>query len=170
LHANFGIAQHEHNNGSDSKMKILFSTQQSEFSAEVQSASKKMVTKEKSDVYLKLSSKYQIDSLSVALKINSNSGKIQRINNLMEYSNGLYNTEVMFKEPGSYQFTFSFNLIDSSDILKKTNFSFSKDVKSSENKEKEDHGFMGMSSTMMIMMGAAMLVMMIAALIAGTNH
>lgn len=119
LHANFGIAQHEHNNGSDSKMKILFSTQQSEFSAEVQSASKKMVAKEQSDVYLKLSSKYQIDSSSVVLKINSNNGKIQKTNYLMEYSEGFYNTAVLFLEPGSYQFIFSFNLIDSSGILKK---------------------------------------------------
>jgi len=170
LLVNFAFAQHEHNANIDNSMKQLFSTQQSEFTAEVQSVSEKLVTKKKVALYLKLSSRFSIDSSSITLIINSNNGKMQKTNNLMEYSSGLYNTTVHFQEPGSYQFVFSFNLKDSSENLKKANFSFTKDVEDADNMTKHDGGFMGMSNVMMIVMGAAMLAMMAIAIIVGTSH
>lgn len=170
LFVNLATAQHAHNKRNNNTTKILFSTHQSEFSAEVQSASKKLETKEQMILNLKLTSKYKIDSSSVVLKINSNIGKLQKINNILEYSDGLFNTEVMFKESGSYLFAFSFNLIDSLNNLKKTNFSFTKDVEDSDNMTNDEHGMMGMSSVMMIVMGAAMIVMMAIVLTSGGSH
>lgn len=166
---NHASAQNKHNN-KDGPMKMLFSIQNSEYSAEVLSVSEKLVTKRNIEFVLKLSSTLLIDSSSVALRINSDSGTEQTINKLMEYSSGLYNSIVQFQEPGSHQFTFSFDLKDSSGNLKKAKFSFTKNVEDADNMNNHEHGFMGMSNVMMIVMGAAMVSMMVIAIIVGTNH
>lgn len=167
---NLASAQHKHNTDKDGSMKMLFSIQNSEFSAEVLSVSEKLVTKKNIAFVLKLSSTLLIDSSSVTLRINSHIGTEQTINKLMEYSSGLYNSIVQFQEPGSHQFTFIFNLKDSSDNLNKANFSFTKDVEDADNMDNHEHGFMGMSNAMMIIMGAAMVAMMVITIIVGTNH
>ncbi len=166
---NFSQAQHEHNGNTDNPMKQIFSTQQSEFSAEVLSAPEKLITKKQVILYLKLSSISLIDSSPVTLRINSH-GNVHSINKLMDYSSGLYNSTVQFQESGSHQFSFSFNLKDSTGNLKKANFSFTKDVVDADNMNNHEHGFMGMSNAMMIIMGAGMVAMMVIAIIAGTNH
>jgi len=170
LLVNFAFAQHDHNANIDNSMKLLFSTNNSEFTSEVLTFSEKLVTKKQIVMYLKLSSRFLIDSSSVSLTINSNNGKVQKLNKHMEYSTGFYNSTVHFQEPGSYQFVFSFNLKDSSENLKKANFSFTKDVEDADNMTNHDDGFMGMSNVMMVVMGAAMLAMMAIAIIVGTNH
>ncbi|MDQ3019046.1 MAG: hypothetical protein M3R36_00500 [Bacteroidota bacterium] len=170
FHYSFVFAQHDNNASMDDSVKLLFRTQNSEFTAEVQSVSEKLVTKKLAVLYLKLSSAFLIDSSTVALNINSNNGKVQNFNKHMDYSLGFYKSNVLFEEPDSYKFTFSFDLKDSIGIFKKVNFSFTKEVKATDNMQNHDHGFMGMSNAMMIIMGAAMLAMMAIAIIVGTNH
>lgn len=170
LLANYAFAQHEHNANMEDSMKLLFSTQHSDFTAEVKSLSEKLITKKQVDLYLKLSSGFLIDSSTVSLTINSINDKVQKLKKHMDYSAGLYKSNVLFQHPGSYQLIFCFNLKDSSENLKKANFSFTKDVEDSDNMQTHEHGFMGMGNAMMIIMGAAMVVMMAAAIIVGTNH
>jgi len=170
INYSFSFAQHEQNTNMDNSMKLLFSIHNSEFTAEVQSDRERLVTKKQIVLFLKLSSGSLIDSSSIALTINSNNGKAQKLNKYMEYSSGHYNTTVLFQEPGSYQFIFSFNLKDSAENLEKANFSFTKDVEGTDKKRNQEDGFMGMSNLMMIIMGAAMLAMMAIAIIVGSNH
>lgn len=170
LLVNIGFTQHEHNTDMNGSKYMLFAFQNSEFTAEVLTDSEKLITKKRMNIYLKLSTEFSIDSSSVSLKINSGNGKSQILNELMEYSTGYYKNNVLFHKTGPYQFIFSFNLKDSSGNLQKTNFSFNKDIEDTDSMNNHDHGFMGMSGSMMIVMGAVMLAMMAIALILGTGH
>lgn len=170
LFTNFGFAQHDHNSKMNDSKNMLFSFNNSEFNAEVFSDSEKLITKKRMNLYLKLSSRLSIDSSSVSLNINSSNGKNQDLNKLMDYSSEYYKSNVLFQKSGSYKFIFSFNLKDSSGNRKKTSFSFNKDIEDTDNMTNHDHGFMGMSNAMMIVMGAAMIAMMLVAIIVGTNH
>jgi len=168
--AGFGFAQHDHNENKNDLKNILFSFQNSEFTAEVFSDSEKLTAKKKMILYLKLSSGFSIDPASVYLIIKSNNGNNEYVNRLMDYSTGYYKCSVLIMEKGSYQFKIGFDHKDSSGNLQKTNFSFNKIIEKTDEMTDNDHGIMGMSSTMIIVMGAAMIVMMIAGFIAGTNH
>lgn len=170
LIAGFGFAQHENNENKNDLKNTIFSFQNSEITAEVFSDSEKLIAKKKMILYLKLSSGFSIDSSSVSLIIKSDNGNNEYVNRLMVYSSGYYKCSVLLMENGSYQFVIGFDHKDSSGNLQKTNFSFNKIIEKTDDMTDNDHGIMGMSSTMMIVMGAAMLVMMAAAFIAGTNH
>ena len=77
-------------------------------------------------LYLKLSSGFSIDPLSVSLIIKSNNGNSEYVTRFMDYSSGYYKCSVLLKENGSYQSVIGFDLKDSSGNLQGANFSFNK--------------------------------------------
>lgn len=168
--ANFTFAQDKPDYNIDDSMNLLFSTQQSDFIAEVLTDSEKLVTEKKLVMYLNLSSGLIVDSTSIKLNLNSSNGKVRKINILKKASSGSYVTSVSFSEPLSYRFIFSFTLKDSSGNARDVNFSFYKNVELSVKQKPKEQSFMGMSTGMLIVMGAAMIVMMAIVLAIGGSH
>lgn len=166
----FTEAQYKNETNSSDSKNIIFSTQQSDYSAEVLSDSEKLITKKNIDLYLKLSSDFIIDSAYVNLSLQSNNGNVRKEIILRKYSSDSYKTSVKFPETGLYKFTFYFTLKDSSGNQNGVSFSFNEDVLKKEKVNRHKSEFMGMSTTIMIIMGAAILIMMGIIMATGGGH
>jgi hypothetical protein len=154
------FAQHDHNKDNSKNLILIFTTQNEQYSADVESVTDEFVKDSSYAVSLKLTSSSPVDSASVKLSVLKNDS-IQSVNH-MELLNDKYSTRIKFKKEGKYILKFTFNLISDDKTLNSFSFNFSTNVKSNSHAKMEhSEGMMGMGSTgFWLIMGGIMAAMM----------
>lgn len=169
---NYVFAQHDHNKVNSGNSIVLFTTQNAQYSAEVQSETDEFVKDSIYGVSLKLLSSLQVDSANVSLSI-LDYDNTQNVNH-MELLNDKYSTKIKFKKEGRHVLKFNFNLISDDKTVSSFSFNFSTNVKSNSHANMEHSegmmGMMGMGSTgFWVIMGGIMIAMMAVIMVINTN-
>ncbi len=166
------FAQHEHNENNNKKLIVLFSTQNSQYSAEVVSEADEFIKDSSYVIFLKLTSSTPVDSANVTLSVLKNDSA-QYVNN-MKLLNGKYSAKIKFTRDETHLLKFTFNLISEDKTINNLSFNFSTNVKSNSHTNMEHSkgmmGMMGMGSTgFWLIMGGVMVAMMAVIMLINTN-
>lgn len=83
-----------------------------------------------------------------------------------------YFANYTFSQSGNYKFRLMLSIVDSSNIVRTQEVSFTQEVKKneSEQEEKSNGGFMGMGTTMMLIMVGVMMVVMAVVVMGTSGH
>lgn len=153
------FAQHNHNKDDTKNMSALFTTQNAQYSAEVESDGAEFLKDSLYSIILKLSSSSIVDTGSVKLLLLDNDSD-HSVNN-MKLLNDKYIVKIRFDKEGRHVLKFTFKLTSVDGIIKDYSFSFNTDVKNSEQEMDHHGGMMGMGSTgFWVVMGGVMVGMM----------
>lgn len=166
------FAQHDHSKVNSENTIVLFSTQNTQYSAEIQSGTDEFFKDSMYTVSLKLLSTFPIDSSNVSVSILKDDS-IQNVNHF-ELLNNKYSAKIKFKQDGIHVLKFTFNLINENKTVNNFSFSFTTNVKnySHANMEHSDGmmSMMGMGSTgFWLIMGGVMAAMMAVIMVLNTN-
>lgn len=166
------FAQHDHNENNSKNLIVLFTTQNSQYSAEVISETDEFFKDSIYAVSLKLLSSLQVDSVNVSLSI-LNNDKTQVVNH-MELLNDKYSAKIKFLVEGKHVLKITFNLISDDRTVNNFSFSFNTNVKNNNHNNMHHSegmmGMMGMGSTgFWILMGGIMVAMMAVIMVINTN-
>ena len=107
----------------------------------------------------------QIQQTNIYLNIiSAGRGLLESRYEFIKNENETYFLEHTFWDQGNYKFEVQINYTDSSNVSKSSTFSFTQEVKGSQqqNAKEDNKNGMGMGSTMLIIMGVMMLVVMAA--------
>lgn len=157
------FAQHDHNKDYRKNLILIFTTQNEQYSADVESVTDEFIEDSSYVVSLKLTSASPVDSASVKLSVLKNDS-MQNVNH-MELLDDKYSARIKFEKEGKHVLKFTFNLISDDKTLSSFSFNFSTNVKSNSHaKVEHSEGMMGMMGTgstgFWLIMGGIMVAMM----------
>lgn len=167
------FAQHDHITGKSNNLSVLFSTQNDQYSAVVESDTDEFFKDSSYVIYLKLSSSSPIDSAGVKFRVMTyDSTQIEKQLLLL---NDKYSAKIKFQREGKHVLEFTFNLTNDDRTVKNFSFSFNTNVKINNNNNNnnmhQNEGMMGMGSTSFwLIMGGIMVAMMAVIMLLNSNR